>query len=191
MCTSATSQVADSTQQSPRPQRSLPGAGAGRSVHAAGGRGHPLACGGQVWNEQAGGRIRTAGQPLKGPTEKWPLLFSAASLRYWSCSSSWRRCWWERRRRRRSADCESGRNTIAFHNDDGVLIGGQARAATDTTDANPIRFNSIHSNGGADTSAWGSISIQACRACPVPERDANRTPQAGAGGPRVRLRRHW
>ncbi len=44
----------------------------------------------------------------------------------------------------------SGGNTIAFHEDDGVLVGGQFRAATDTTDANSIRFNSIHSDGGDD-----------------------------------------
>ncbi len=34
------------------------------------------------------------------------------------------------------------------HEDDGVLVGGQFRRVT--TDANPIRFNSIHSNGGDD-----------------------------------------
>ncbi len=43
-----------------------------------------------------------------------------------------------------------GGNTIAFNDDDGILVGGQFRGATDTTDANPIRFNSIHGNGGDD-----------------------------------------
>lgn len=48
-----------------------------------------------------------------------------------------------------------GGNTIAYAEDDGVLIGGTLRGATDLSDGNPIRFNSIHSNGGDDATGLG------------------------------------
>lgn len=50
---------------------------------------------------------------------------------------------------------DGGANTIAFNDDDGVLIGGTQLGAADPTDANPIRFNSIHSNGGEDAIGLG------------------------------------
>jgi hypothetical protein len=48
-----------------------------------------------------------------------------------------------------AADFARG-NIIAFNDNDGVLIGGTNQGATDLTDANPIRLNSIFSNGGPD-----------------------------------------
>ena len=48
-----------------------------------------------------------------------------------------------------------GGNTIAFAADDGVLVGGTLRGASDLTDGHAIRFNSIVSNGGDDATGLG------------------------------------
>ncbi|MEJ2861551.1 hypothetical protein [Actinomycetospora flava] len=41
-------------------------------------------------------------------------------------------------------------NEIAYNDNDGVVIGGTQRLATDFTDGHLIRFNTYHDNGGSD-----------------------------------------
>lgn len=52
-------------------------------------------------------------------------------------------------------DAAGAGNILAFNDNDGVLLGGTGQAAGDLTDANPIRLNSIFSNGGADNIGLG------------------------------------